>query len=72
MGESFSAPDNERQIPLAVVGLDIGIVHEFWLQHTGQLASTYRFLSFVYEAKRLQWELQLFNNSQTGQFYLEG
>lgn len=40
MGESFSAPDNERQIPSAVVGLDIGIVHEFWLQHTGQLAST--------------------------------
>lgn len=46
MGESFSASDNERQIPIAVVSLDVGTVDEFWLQHTGQLASTYRFLSF--------------------------
>lgn len=53
MGESFSAPDSERQIPIAVVSLNIGIVPEFWLQHTGQLTSTYRFLRFNFfiEAK---------------------
>lgn len=71
MGESFSAPDNERQIPPAVVSLCIATVHEFQLQYTGQLASTCRFVSFnlLIEAKLLQWELQLFNTSQTGNVF---
>lgn len=46
MEKSFSAPDTERQIPMAIVSLGVATIHKFWLQRKGQVASSYRFLSF--------------------------